>query len=191
MAWVAAVAAGLASAVQSHQKAKQKQEEAQGYQEAGRRRLAAGTREAQEADRKREFMNSRALAVGAASGAGTSGPGFVKVLADLDAEGEYGVLARMWAAQNDAEGLYFRADAARRESKSINSMAMVNALTSATTAYFGAKAGTATAEPSSFSGSRWFEMGSANAELGTGVLDSSVGAAFGNSPYGGGPAMLS
>lgn len=177
MAWVAAVAAGLASAVKSHAEAKQKQQEAQGYQEAGRRRLAAGTREAQEEDRKREFMNSRALAVGAASGAGVSGPGFVKVLADLDAEGEYRVLSRMWNAQNDAEGLYFRADAARRESKAINRMAMVNSLTSAVSAYYGAKGGTTTASPST-GGSRTFWGGNINSELGTGILDTSVGDAF-------------
>lgn len=174
MAWVAAVAAGLASAIQSHAKAKQKEQEARGYQEAGRRRLAAGTREAQEEDRKRDYMNSRALAVGAASGAGTSGPGFVKVLADLDAEGEYRVLSRMWNAQNDSEGLYFRADAARREMKAINSMAMVNALTSATSAYFGAKGGTAVEQ----GGSRTFYGGSINTELGTGILDTPVGEAF-------------
>lgn len=148
MAWVAAVAAGVSSAIQSHQKAKQKEQEARGYQEAGRRRLAAGTREAREQDRKREYMNSRALAVGAASGAGTSGPGFVKVLADLDAEGEYRTLSTLWSAQNDSEGLYFRANAARREMKSINSMAMVNALTSATSAYFGAKGGSPTSTTS-------------------------------------------
>ena len=129
-------------------------------------------------------MNSRALAVGAASGAGTSGPGFVKVLADLDAEGEYRTMSRLWNAQNDSEGLYFRADAARREMKAINSMAMVNALTSATSAYFGAQSGT-TAAPST-GGSRTFWGGSINSELGEGVLDSSVGAAFGRSPYGGG-----
>lgn len=123
-------------------------------------------------------MNSRALAVGAASGAGTSGPGFVKVLSDLDAEGEYRVMARLWNAQNDADGLYFRADAARREMKATNSMAMVNALTSATVAYFGAKGGSSTA-PSGL-----------NESLGTGVLDSPVGSAFGVSPYGGGPVAV-
>jgi hypothetical protein len=135
MAYVAAFAAGGASAYQAWQEYKFKGEEADAYRAAGKRTLAAGSREFQEAEREREFMYSRALALAAASGAGVDDPGMVKVLADVQAEGLYQSLSKLWRAQNDAEGAYFRADAAEREQKAIRTLAPLRIATSALTAY--------------------------------------------------------
>lgn len=135
MAWVAAVVAGGATAYQAWQEQKFKEKEAEGYQEAGGRAMAAGTREYAEANREREFMYSRALALGAASGTSVDSPGMVKVLGDLQAEGWYRSLSKLWRAQNDAEGMYFRADAARAEAKAIRQMAPLRIATSAISAY--------------------------------------------------------
>lgn len=147
MGWVAAVVAGGAEAVKAYQSAKLKRAEVKGIRDAKNRRMAAGTREVAEAAREKEFMHSRAVAVGAASGAGLNNPGAVKILGDLNAEGEYRVLARLWAAVNDAQGLNFRAEAARREEKAILAAGVVNALSAGTSAYFGAKGGTSTTPP--------------------------------------------
>lgn len=135
MAFVAAVAAGGASAYQAWQTKKFKEAEAAGYDEAGRRVMAAGTRDFQEEQRNREFMYSRALAVAAASGGGVDTPSMVKVLGDLQAEGQYRSYAKLWRAQNDAEGLQFRADAARREAKAAVTAGVINTVTSAVSAY--------------------------------------------------------
>jgi hypothetical protein len=135
MAFVAAFAAGGSAAYQAYQEYQFKGEEAKAYREAGKRTMAAGTREYAEAEREKEFMYSRALALAAASGAGVDTPGMVKVLGDLQAEGTYQSLSKLWRAQNDAEGLYFRADAARREQNAIRTMAPLRIVTSAFSAY--------------------------------------------------------
>ena len=150
MAFVAAVAAGGASAYKAWQTKKFKEDEAAAYDEAGRRVMAAGTRDFQEEKRKREYVHSRALAVAAASGGGVDTPSMVKVLSDLQAEGKYRQFAQLWRAQNDAEGLYFRADAAQREADAALTVGLINTVTSAFSAYAGAGGsfgGTATASP--------------------------------------------
>lgn len=135
MAWVAAIAAGGATAYNAWQTKKLKEGEAEAYGEAGRRVMAAGTRDYQEAKREKEFIYSRALALSAASGAGVDTPGMVKVLGDLNAEGEYQMFSKLWRAQNDAEGLYFRADAANREADAVWKAGIVNSVISGVSAY--------------------------------------------------------
>jgi hypothetical protein len=150
MAYVAAFAAGGASAYQAWQEYQFAGDEADAYRAAGKRTLAAGTREFQEAEREREFMYSRALALAAASGAGVDDPGMVKVLGDLQAEGLYQSLSKLWRAQNDAEGAYFRAEAAEREQKAIRTLAPLRIVTSAYSAYAtagGSIGGTAVSSP--------------------------------------------
>jgi len=138
MAFVAAVAAGGAEAYKAWQTKKFKEAESAAYSEAGRRRLAAGTRDFREAEREREFMYSRALAVAAASGGGVDTPGMVKVLGDIQAEGKYQAFAKLWRAQDDAEGMYFRADAAQREADAALTAGVINVVTAAASAYAGA-----------------------------------------------------
>ncbi len=115
MAELKAVAGGAAEAVKAWKKHKLKLQEAQAFRDAKNRSMAATTREMAEEERTKEFMHSRALAVAAASGAGVDDPGMVKVLADLNAEGEYRVMSRLWAGQDRAEGLIFRSEVAKRE----------------------------------------------------------------------------
>ena len=95
MAWVAAIASGGAKAIQAYQAHKTKGDEIEAYNAAANRRMAAGTREYSEAEREKEFMHSRAIALAAASGAGVDTPGMVKVLGDLNAEGQYRMFSRM------------------------------------------------------------------------------------------------
>lgn len=116
------------------QEKKLKEEEAVGYRQAANRRMAAATREMAEEERNKETMYSRALAVAAASGGGTQ-YGVTKILADLNAEGEYRIFSRLWSGEDEAEGLRFRADQAEREGDAAVQASYINAVTSAVSAY--------------------------------------------------------
>lgn len=116
---------------------KLKEREAQAYEEAAGRRMVAMQAETAEEVRKRELMYSRALAVVGASGADPSGSGIQPLLSDLNAEGDYRILSTIYTGQTDAEGLRFRAEAARREGDAAKDASYVNAVTSAVSGYVG------------------------------------------------------
>lgn len=137
MAALGPIAAGGSQAVMAWQKHKLKLKEAEGYRDAKNRSMAATTREMAEEQRTKEYMHSRALAVAAASGAGVDDPGVVKVLADINAEGEYRVMSKLWAGQNEAEGLIFRSEVAERESDDALVAGLFNTVSSAMSASSG------------------------------------------------------
>ena len=126
---------GAAQIYKGRQVEKLKEREAQGFQEAAKRRLAVAHREAAEERRKKEFIYSRALVVAAASGGGTADQGMVALFGDLNAEGEYRILSALYAGQNEAEGLLFRAESARREGKAAIEASRVSAVTSGISTY--------------------------------------------------------
>ena len=137
MAQIAVVAVMAVGALYKGAQAKKlKEQEEQGYREAATRRLAATSREISEEERNKEFMHSRALATAAASGAGTQG-GVTKLLGDLNAEGMYRMMSRLWTGQDEADGLRFRAEQAKREGDAAVQASYVNAVTSALSAYSG------------------------------------------------------
>ncbi len=127
----------VASAYKGAQQKKLKDKEATAYVEAADRRMAAATHEADEERRNKEFMYSRALAVAGAQTGDTRDVGIVTLLADLNAEGEYRVMSKIWAGQNEAEGLQFRAEAARREGEAAYTAGIINGITSAVSSYYG------------------------------------------------------
>jgi len=114
-----------------------KEEEAQSYREAARRRLAVGTAEVQEDQRNKEFAYSQALAQASAQGTKTGDPGVVRLLGDIVAEGEYHVLARMYTAGSEAEGLRHRGRVAQSEGRAAMTAGVINGITSAVSAYQG------------------------------------------------------
>lgn len=131
MAQIAVVAVMAVAALYKGQEAKKlKEEEAKGYQEAAARRLAAASREVSEEERNKDFMYSKALASAAASGGGTQ-HGVTKLLGDLNAEGMYRMMSRLWVGQDEADGLRFRAEQAKREGDAAVKASYVNAVTSA------------------------------------------------------------
>ncbi len=119
------------------QQQKLKEREAQAYTDAADRRQAAMTFEVAEAQRQKELMYSRALLVAGAQTGDTSDAGIQTLLADLNAEGDYRILSTIWVGQTEAEGLRFRAEAARREGNAAKDASRVSALTSAMSAYVG------------------------------------------------------
>lgn len=124
--------AGVAKGAQAR---KLKNQEAQGYTEAAGRQMAITSREMAEEIRNKELMHSRAIAVAGASGAGTDG--LTKLLADLNTEGEYRIMSVLWNGQNEAQGLSFRAEAARREGEAAFNAGVIDGVTSAVSAYVG------------------------------------------------------
>ncbi len=123
----------VAGAYKGYQAKKLKEEEAKGLQEAAVRQMAITSREMAEEIRNKELMHSRAIAVAGLSGAGTDG--LTKLLGDLNTEGEYRVMSVLWNGQNEAEGLIYRAEAARREGKAAQTAGIIDGVTSAISAY--------------------------------------------------------
>jgi len=159
----------VASAYKGAQQKKLKDQEAIAYTEAADRRMAAATAEMAEERRKKEFMYSRALAVAGAQSGRTSDPGITTLLADLNAEGEYRILSKLWTGQTEAEGLRFRAEAARREGKAAYQAGIINGITSAVSSYASMGGFGGPTKPPTGETALW---GSGiNKELGVGILD--------------------
>ena len=150
MAWLAKAAAGGAELMKAHAIEKAKLREAEAYVDAKNRTMAATTHDIAELQREKEIMHSRALALAAFQGGGVDDPGVVKILGDLNAEGEYRIMATLWAGQNEAEGLLFRAKEAKREASSARQAGIFNALTAGMSdAWSGGFGAGSTALPSS------------------------------------------
>ena len=130
MAQIALMAVGsLAALNRGAQARKLKYQQAEGLDAAANRRMAATTADVAEEERTKKFMYSRALAIAAASGGGVDDAGMVALLGDLNAEGEYRVMSKLWVGQEEAEGLRFRATAARREGENALEAGYLNAAT--------------------------------------------------------------
>ena len=124
-----ALAAGGAL-MKAHATAKAKLRESEAYIDAKNRTMAATTHDIAELQREKEIMHSRALALAAFQGGGVDDPGVVKILGDLNAEGEYRIMSRLWSGQNEAEGLVYRAEAAKREGSAVMTAGMIRAVSS-------------------------------------------------------------
>ena len=135
MAKLAIAAVAGFELMKAHNLKKQKIREQAAYMDAKNRVMGAATREMAEEQRNKELMHSRAVALAAASGGGVDDPGMVTLLGDLNAEGEYRIMSRLWAGQNEAEGLNFRAKEARREADSALSVGLISALSQGAKAY--------------------------------------------------------
>lgn len=91
-------------------------EAAQMIRKAGSTR-ATGQRAAAEEKRQARYVMSAARARAAASGGGVSDPTVVNIMADIEAQGEYNALSRLWEAEDEAIGLEQGARARRKEGK--------------------------------------------------------------------------
>jgi len=137
----------VAALYKARQQKNLKMEAAKGLREAGGRAKAAAQREAAEEERLKEHMHSRALAVAAASGAGIDDPGMVNLIGDLNAEGEYRVLSRLWAGEDASDSFAFQAEQAEREGDAAMNAGYANAISTAASAYLGGGFGGAASTP--------------------------------------------
>lgn len=90
------------------------QYQAKQLEASGKAEQAAAQREAEEQRRQSRLMQSRARAVGAASGGGID----LELAGDIEAEGEYRALTALWEGNEAAKGRRAQAAASRFEGKS-------------------------------------------------------------------------
>lgn len=90
---------------------------------AGKADQAESQREALNERKKANYAASRALAVSAASGAGTAD----NIIGDLQAEGDYRVLSALYQGDTDAQLAKFAAGATRRQGAARQRGAYMNA----------------------------------------------------------------
>ena len=127
-----ALAAKVYSGIRGGNEAKKRGDlDARELRKRANARRAAGHREAEEEQRNAELAYSRALAIAAASGGGVSDPGVVKIFADLQAEGDFRVLSRLYAGEDEAQGIEYRADVAQREGRARRKLSRYGALSEA------------------------------------------------------------
>lgn len=140
MAAIAAIAVmSLLALNEGAQKRKMKMQEAEGLTEAANRKMAATSAKMEEAKEVKERMESRALAVAAASGGGIDDPTMVNLIGDLNAEGEYRVLSTLYVGQDEAEGLRAQAEARSREGEAALNTGYVNAAKTVMSLWTGGK----------------------------------------------------
>lgn len=87
---------------------------------------ASSQREAAEQRRQARLLQSRALAVGAATG-GASDPTVVNIIADLEGEGAYRALTSLYEGEESARSKEMQASARRGEAKNAKRAGMIGA----------------------------------------------------------------
>ena len=107
--------------------AKTLKKEAAGLDRQAGLERASSQREAIEERRQSRLVQSRGLAVAAASGAGADDPTVVNLLANLEGEGEYRALTALYEGNERAIGMEDQARARRKEAKNIKTAGIINA----------------------------------------------------------------
>jgi hypothetical protein len=87
---------------------------------------ASSQREAVEQRRQARLLQSRALAVGAATG-GAMDPTVVNTIADLEGEGAYRALTALYEGEESAQSKEAEAKARRKEAKNVKRAGLINA----------------------------------------------------------------
>lgn len=103
-----------------------KKEARQLRRRAGLRR-ASGQRAANEERRDARYLASTARARAAAGGGNLADPTLVNIFADIEAEGEYNALSRLWDAEEMALGDEAAAKARKREGRTAEIMGYLKA----------------------------------------------------------------
>lgn len=85
------------------------------YEQQAGQSIATGQRQAIEQKRQAQLLQSRALAVAAASGAGASDPTVVHLIAQIGGEGAYRAAVAMYDSEEKARQLRLNAAASRYE----------------------------------------------------------------------------
>lgn len=117
---------------------------------------AAGQRDAANQIRQSELMQSRALAVAGASGAGAVDPTVLRIIAGIAGEGELAAQTAQYNASEAARGMRNQANATMFEGKQAKSASKIKALSTVLSG-----AGNAAMAGSRFNNGGWFGMGNA------------------------------
>lgn len=92
-------------------------------------RRAEGGAAAREEIRQKRLIKSRAQAVMAAQGANLSDPTLVNLMGDLEAEGQYRALSRLFEGDDEARGLEEAARIRRKEGKAAQKAGLFRGVT--------------------------------------------------------------
>ena len=117
---------------------------------------AAGQRDAINQLRQSELMQSRALAVAGASGAGATDPTVLRLISGIAGEGALAAQTAMFNANEQARGMRNQASATRFEGKQAKSASKIKAISTVLSG-----AGSAAMAGSRFNNGGWFGMGNA------------------------------
>lgn len=101
--------------------------QAQGLDRQAGLERASSQREAIEERRQSRLVQSRGLAVAAASGGGADDPTVVNLIANLEGEGEYRALTSLYEGNERAIGMEDEARARRKEAKNIKTASYISA----------------------------------------------------------------
>lgn len=100
-------------------------------------RRAAAQREAIEERNNKELVKSRARAVAAAGGGGVDDPTIVNILGDIEGEGEFRALSRLWSGEEDATDLNNQAAARETSGKNAKKAGLIKGVSSVLQGYAG------------------------------------------------------
>lgn len=109
--------------------------EAQQLEVAGGQAQAAAQRQAHEELRKGRLLQSRALAVAAASGGGASDPTVLDIIGDIAAEGEYRSELALYEGADRAHAFNVKGEASRAEGRARRNAGYVQAASSVANYY--------------------------------------------------------
>lgn len=138
MAQIAVLAVmALAALNKGAQERKANYAAAEGLRDQRNRKMAETTANVSEAEREKEHMYSRALALSAASGAGVDDPGLVSLFGDLNAEGEYRVMTQLYTGSSEAEGIGYQSLMAMKSGDAALEASYVKAATTVISSFAG------------------------------------------------------
>ncbi len=136
MAEIAILAVSAVMALNKGQKDKAlAYEAAGGIRDAAMRKKAATTAEVGQGKRLKETMASRAIALAAFGGGGVDDPSIQMLVGDLNAEGEYRILSRLYVGMSEAAGLEFQSEQAMRTGDAAMDQGYMNAVTTVLSKY--------------------------------------------------------
>lgn len=130
MAWWMAIpavmqAAGTYMGAQANSQAAKFEQRQLNAQAMGER--ATASRVAAEAARQSRLLESRAIALNAASGGGGADPSFINALADINAVGEFNALSALYEGETSARSLEMQGRARRWEAKQMQRQSILTA----------------------------------------------------------------
>ncbi len=122
----AALSAG-GSIIGSNSQAKELRSQADQLDGQASNDRASSQRKAIDERRQAKLVNSRALAVSAASGASTDDPTVVNLMAGISGEGEYRALSALYDGETSAQSKEAQAESDRRQAKAVKTAGALKA----------------------------------------------------------------
>jgi len=132
---VAAVVSAYSAVKAGNAKKKAADDQATILRENADATRAVSQRAAAEEKRNKELAYSRGLAVAAASGGGVDDPTVVNILSDINAEGQYRILSRLYSGESAALDMESQASIIQKEGRAARTAGKLKAASTLLSAY--------------------------------------------------------